>query len=109
MIKEQAMKPEERLRWGLPYGMWVCANGREVLFNRHYAPIWERSPGMSAKEANHGEMVPYVKAAWIFFDENPPWRNKETRALCDRILADFLCGEPIDTAKWHAPLGIGVT
>jgi hypothetical protein len=37
----------------LPYGKWVCADGREVLFNR-----LERRRGEPAKPARSGEWVP---------------------------------------------------
>jgi hypothetical protein len=34
----------------VPYGMWTCEDGREVLFNRVYAPIAERaSPTSQAR------------------------------------------------------------
>jgi hypothetical protein len=36
----------------LPYGIWICADGREVLFNRAYSPIWQRSPGQLAEPAD---------------------------------------------------------
>ena len=29
----------------LPYGIWTCADGREILFNRDYKPIWSRMNG----------------------------------------------------------------
>ena len=33
---------KEFQRWNdLPYGMWTCADGREVLFNRFYEPIMQ--------------------------------------------------------------------
>ena len=35
--------------WRLPYGQWVTADGREVLFNRRYVPIWQRHPGQAAE------------------------------------------------------------
>ena len=35
---------QEFIRWQLPYGQWRCADGREVLFDRDYAPICERYP-----------------------------------------------------------------
>ena len=28
----------------LPYGRWRCADGREVLFNRGYTPLWPPLP-----------------------------------------------------------------
>jgi hypothetical protein len=33
---------ERVMRRRLPYGSWTRADGREVLFNRHYQPIWQR-------------------------------------------------------------------
>jgi hypothetical protein len=33
--------PEFRLTNDLPYGIWLCAGGREVLFNRFYEPIYD--------------------------------------------------------------------
>jgi hypothetical protein len=41
-------RPDQRVdRWlfDAPYGLWTLADGREVLFNRFYAPIAERSTG----------------------------------------------------------------
>jgi len=40
---------EFRLR--VPYGRWVCADGREVIFNREYWPILQRYPGEPVKAA----------------------------------------------------------
>jgi hypothetical protein len=42
----------------LPYGIWICADGREVLFNRAYTPIWQRRPGQTAEPADPSERVP---------------------------------------------------
>ena len=36
----------------LPYGRWRCADGREVLFNRFYEPIWERT----GRVVRHGHL-----------------------------------------------------
>jgi hypothetical protein len=73
----------------LPYGKWTCGDGREVLFNRFYEPMWERSPGQAAKRANPSERVPFVEQIWFFKDGNPPWRKKETLAACLAVLRDF--------------------
>ena len=34
-----------------PYGAYVCADGRQVLYDRHYKPIWQRRPGQPATVA----------------------------------------------------------
>jgi hypothetical protein len=41
-------------RWRLacPYGLWTCADGREVLFNRYYHPVYQRYPGQPACPAD---------------------------------------------------------
>jgi hypothetical protein len=49
----------------LPYGRWICADGREVLFNRYYEPTWERT-GRSAKRADPKEWVPWEKQDYFF-------------------------------------------
>jgi hypothetical protein len=42
--EELQAPPKDRPLAGFsPYGMWTCADGSEVLFNRFYAPIAERA------------------------------------------------------------------
>jgi hypothetical protein len=75
-----------------PYGQWTCADGREVLFNRGYAPILERRPGKLAKPARPGEWVGgIVKEKWFFDDYSSPWSPcaswKVRRATIARVNA----------------------
>src|SRR5260221_14513443 len=63
----------ERWRFWLPYGCWTCADGREVLFNRRYVPIYERRPGEPARVADHDEWVPWTEQRWLFTDRDAPW------------------------------------
>jgi len=54
LIDEYAEQPKrlrDSIRRWLPYGMWTCADGRQVLFNRGYRAIWERLPGRAAEKA----------------------------------------------------------
>jgi len=48
----------------LPYGLWSCADGSEVLFNRNYNPIRRR-----VKDA-HGNLVVTIppRSAWILWE-----------------------------------------
>lgn len=41
----------------LPYGAWRCRDGREVLFNRFYQPIWQRRPGGPVEEADLNQWI----------------------------------------------------
>src|SRR5215468_6698717 len=94
----------DRVRITLPYGLWTCPDGREVLFNRDYAPIWERLPGEPARRADPNERIPWADQVWFYNDGCPPHREwekgceawfrarcKEARVRCSRALTDFLC------------------
>jgi hypothetical protein len=62
----------EIFRSTTPYGIWRCADGREVLFNRKYQPIWERLPDGTVRAADPGEWVPFVDQRWFFKDDTSP-------------------------------------
>jgi crotonobetainyl-CoA:carnitine CoA-transferase CaiB-like acyl-CoA transferase len=55
-----------------PYGVWTCSDGREVLFNRRYAPIWQRYPNEWARPAEATEWVSWVRQRWFYNDGTPP-------------------------------------
>ena len=63
----------------LPYGYWVCANGREVLFDRQYRPLFERArPGATAVIADVGEWVKEITfQAWFYSDMTPERKKRE--------------------------------
>jgi hypothetical protein len=86
----------------LPYCLtsWPELDGRQVLFNRNYEPIWQRLPGRPAVPANPEERI----ARWsneFFYDEvaNPkrldPWRSRETRKILETVLAEFIAGREV--------------
>lgn len=52
----------------MPYGIWTCADGREVLFNRHYEPIYEKLPNGKVQAAHRYEWVPFIKQDWFYTD-----------------------------------------
>jgi hypothetical protein len=62
----------EKWRFWCPYGIWRCADGREVLFNRNYQAIYQRYPNQPARIAQHDEWVPWVRQEWFFNDGNSP-------------------------------------
>jgi hypothetical protein len=99
---------EQRQRRWLPYGLWVCGDGREVLFNRFYRPIWQRMPGMVAEKADQGEWVLWTEQRFLFGDYDAPWSRscneaelRASRARVNRALSDFLTGERMtDKLRW---------
>lgn len=63
----------ETWKLSVPYGLWICADGREVLFNRKYHPILERLPDGTVRAADPYEWVHWVNQTWFFNDGNTPW------------------------------------
>lgn len=39
------MTRRERRERVMPHGIWTLLDGRQVLFNEHFEPIWQRVPG----------------------------------------------------------------
>lgn len=54
----------------LPYGMWTCFDGRQVLFNREYQPILEKKDGVCGY-CDHNEWVDHasIKTQQYFYDD----------------------------------------
>ncbi len=83
------LSKQEWMRLELPYGLWTCADGREVLFNRWYQPIAQRAPSEDVTPIAYDTRVPWVAQAWFYKDGNPPWASKATFALCLGVLAEW--------------------
>jgi hypothetical protein len=89
-----------RYRW-LPYLVWTCGDGREVLFNHGYRPIWQRRPGKAAEKANPDEWVLWIVKRQYLFDDGwgAIWGDSDAaakaRAPIERALLDFLYGAPV--------------
>lgn len=67
------------IRDDYPYGKWTCTNGREVLYNRSYQPIWERYNGGSATQANNNEWIDLIdedKTIFYYNDSTPLYKRK---------------------------------
>lgn len=63
----------EKRRWVnlssvLPYGVWSCADGREVIFNRQYHPMYEREINGKWARADPGEWVHWTKQTFLYDD-----------------------------------------
>lgn len=65
---------QNEIRKRLPYGLWTCADGRLVLFDRDYIALVERRPGPDQKAtiADPTEWVPWVAQEWFYDDASIP-------------------------------------
>lgn len=68
-------------RWkNLPYGRWTCPNGRQVLFDRRYHPMWQRQPNGSVTPADPAERISFIHEEW-FYEDATPELDKHRNAL----------------------------
>lgn len=72
----------DRALWHLlPYGRWLCADGRQVWFTRRYVPLISLRPGGKVNRADHYERVPHVEQEFFYVDaafngdEEEKWRQ----------------------------------
>jgi hypothetical protein len=78
----------------LIYGVWLLADGSEVMFSRSYHPLWVRRPGeLATKWVNPDPWVHNIQRSEYFWDDVSYRRIKH---LLRRIEEDFVAGRPID-------------
>jgi hypothetical protein len=82
------------IRWQMPCGIYYCADGREVLFDRNYAPICERIPGMLPRMANPCEWVDKVRQEWFYSDDAKTAASKKRR-IAEAKLVEWGMLEPV--------------
>jgi hypothetical protein len=75
-----ARSKQKFTRWCLPYGFWLCVDGREVLFDRTYTPICQRYPGQPATMADPTEWVPWTHIE-NFYNDGTPETGKRRAAM----------------------------
>ena len=74
-------QPEAARKILLGYGKWTTRNGREVVYNRRYRPLWERvSSGAPWQRANPREWVREIDGHEWFYNDGHDKRQKVSRA-----------------------------
>jgi hypothetical protein len=74
----------------VPYGRWVCADGREFLFNRQYRPILQRAPSQPvAATWFQGWVEGITREDWFWKDPNNPLVNDEALGSVDAVLVEW--------------------
>lgn len=73
-----------RQRLFRPYGVWTCEDGRQVLFNRYYEPLFSRYPDQAAVAADPHEWVENIIAeTWFYRDGDLDHLTASQKALDD--------------------------
>jgi hypothetical protein len=96
---EALARQREYERCSLPYGLWTCADGTEVLFNRHYEPLWERANGV-VTDISGGAWVPHQTEKFFYTDSDRRSLRAMRRKLTD-VLTAFKSGQ--DVRRWVLP------
>jgi hypothetical protein len=85
--KQLSISDFKPMRLYLPYGKWKCDDGREVLFNRDYCPIWEKSADGSVAVIQPDVYVKHEMSEHYYNDRTAPYYdNKETFEDCLEVL-----------------------
>ncbi|MBE9601474.1 DUF5623 domain-containing protein [Pedobacter sp. MC2016-24] len=79
------------LRLYLPYGMWDCEDGSQVLFNREFCPLWIRSKTGVVSSADPSKTIEHTNSTIYFGDRTAPYYlgNKKQLENCVAILKDW--------------------
>jgi hypothetical protein len=72
----------------VPYGIWHCRDGRQVLFNRFYMPLWQRAyPGAATRRARADEWVKWERQDAVYEDGDlKPARRAATMERINRVM-----------------------
>jgi hypothetical protein len=70
------VKPSLPTTIRVPYGRWTCADGREVLFDRHYHPISQKLNGVISR-ADPSEVVTGIVRREFFYDDDTYHQRRE--------------------------------
>lgn len=104
-----AHMPAEGRNSHIPYGLWICPDGWQLLHDRNYVPRWARpgdgSPAVPVPllPCSRGRWVAFVSRGWFFVGgscpslTHRPTKKVERLALAhgERILDDFRSGRPV--------------
>lgn len=105
----------------IPYGIWTCKDGREVVFNREYQPIVQKKDGVLSY-ADRNEWVDNIaKVQYLYDDESSPHRYltkhlgrdsltaeqakrcKKTLLICLQVLREYT---PKEHGSVHGPYSV---
>lgn len=59
-------------RRGLPYGIWTCKDGREVVFNREYQPFLQRKDNVNSYADRDEWVKDIISVQYLFNDLTTP-------------------------------------
>ena len=95
-IKADDLDNQVELKDVLPYGMYITADGTEVLFDRHYDPMYARDAKGDNVQRASGFVENVVKQVWFYNDTNSLMNSSEARLRSEKALVSFVIGDAIN-------------
>jgi len=95
-IKADDLDNQVELKDVLPYGMYITADGTEVLFDRHYEPMYARDANGDNVQRASGFVENVVKQVWFYNDTNSLMNSSEARLRSEKALVSFVIGDAIN-------------
>jgi len=127
-----ALAVKYAVRRMIPYGRWICADGRIVTFNREYQPMYQRHNGEDVFLKHSDYIDDIAKVEYFYADHNSPvryalrkfngWKMnaqsakhcKRSMIICLKIIREFepkrkdeYYQNPTKTGRSWQPLHIG--
>lgn len=101
----------DKMELYLPYGMWTCRDGRQILFNRRYMAIWQKWPDGRVDRPTEGEWYDFDKrrGEGFLYDAHwgprgmpqPPWKDWKTLLILFAVMRQFGVPEEDVIATWR--------
>ena len=100
-IKADDLDNQVELKDVLPYGMYITADGTEVLFDRHYEPMYARDANGDNVQRASGFVENVVKQVWFYNDTNSLMNSSEARLRSEKALVSFVIGDAVNDCVIH--------
>jgi hypothetical protein len=95
-IKADDLDNQVELKDVLPYGMYITADGTEVLFDRHYEPMYARDAKGDNVQRASGFVENVVKQVWFYDDKHSLMNSSEARLRSEKALVSFVIGDAVN-------------
>jgi hypothetical protein len=84
-----------------PYGVFICNDGTQVLFDFEYRPIWKRLDVGAASRADPAEWVDWIKVYWLHDHDLLPEYSAALRQALALVVDEFVAGRGLWVRRWE--------
>jgi hypothetical protein len=86
----------------MPYGRWVCDNGRQVLFSRRFVPLWQYDGSALPTRADPRERIKRIVETHFFYASGDTEAESRSAALAALQAWGLPAPDPSELVRaWH--------